>query len=663
MKNKKYFAIITGIWATTGSILTSCSEYLDVVPDNTVTLDHLFMLREDAWNALAKVYSYMPNDANPQSTSYLLGDEWLGKLEYENNDNTLYGIRIMRGAQSLTNPLLGDWSGTRGGVPLYQGIRQANVFLQNISKVQDMTETEKTEWKSQVLFLKAYYVFRLVQKYGPVVLEDDIIEPNDPPENLFKARSKVEDCFDYILKLMNEAIPGLRERALSNNAGQVDRVVALAIKTRVLLFRASEFYNGNFDYYDNFLDLSDPDKKPFFPITYDKEKWKDVIDAADEAIRLCEDNEIDLYRYEGAPYLYDREDYAANPVLRTIYDLRFSICEPWNKELIWGYSSINIWSDNNIQAASNVRLPEEIEGDDHSSSGAWQWLGATYEMLERYYTTNGLPIEEDRTFNTARKLTVLSTPEESDETSYAPYRGIMQPASEAVYLYLNREPRFYAHLGITGGYFRSHLVRIPFKGYMGSTGGYEPSINAGDFFVSGIGVQKFVHPESKSGHAIRIKSYPPPIIRMADLYLMKAEAMNEYYDTPTPEIWELINKIRTRAGVPNVETVYGNPSLVVTNSINKHTKKTGLREIILRERSIEFAFEGGIHFWDMFRYKKAVTSFSAPVRGWNYKGGDADKFFSVLSLQNRKFTVTDCLWPIDLNEMNTNANLIQNPGW
>jgi len=31
--------------------------------------------------------------------------------------------------------------------------------------------------------------------------------------------------------------------------------------------------------------------------------------------------------------------------------------------------------------------------------------------------------------------------------------------------------------------------------------------------------------------------------------------------------------------------------------------------------------------------------------------------------QSRRFTITDCLWPIDLNEMNTNGKLIQNPGW
>ncbi|MDR1668152.1 MAG: RagB/SusD family nutrient uptake outer membrane protein [Bacteroidales bacterium] len=661
MKSNKYISAVIGIWMTTAFSLPSCSKFLDIVPDNTITLEYLFQLREDAWNALAKVYSYMHNEADPQTTSYLLGDEWLGQLALENNDGALIGIRIMRGFQSKGDPLLGDWSGNRGGSPLYQGIRQANVFLENISKVQDMTEMEKNEWRSQALFLKAYYVFLLVRKYGPVVLVDDIIEPNDPPSDLFKARSKVEDCFDYILRLMNEAIPGLRERALSNNAGQIDRVSALAIKTRVLLFRASDFYNGNAEYFDSFLDH---DGKRFFSQSYDKEKWKDVIDAADEAIRLCLDNGIDLYRYDKAPYLYDREDYAANPKLQTIYDLRFSICEPWNGELIWGYSNINIWNGNNLQAACNMRLPEDIEGDDHSATGAWQWMCATYEMTERYYTANGLPIDEDRTFNTARKLTVITTPDSvMDAASYAPYRGIMQPSAEAIYLYMNREPRFYAHLAVTGGYFRSHLVRIPFTGYMGSAGGYEPSKGANDFYVSGIGVQKFVHPESKTGHAIRIKSYPMPIIRMADLYLMKAEAMNEYYDTPTPEMWELVNKIRTRAGIPNLEAVYGNPSIVVAGAINSHTTKKGLKDIILRERSIEFAFEGGTHFWDMYRHKRAVTSFSAPVRGFNYKEGGADKFFNLVSLQSRKFTITDCLWPIDLNETNTNANLIQNPGW
>ncbi|WP_317235339.1 RagB/SusD family nutrient uptake outer membrane protein [Niabella ginsengisoli] len=106
--------------------------------------------------------------------------------------------------------------------------------------------------------------------------------------------------------------------------------------------------------------------------------------------------------------------------------------------------------------------------------------------------------------------------------------------------------------------------------------------------------------------------------------------------------------------------VWSDPSLARTP--NKHLTKEGLRDIILQERSVEFAFEGQ-HFWDMLRHKRAVAEFSAPIWGWNHAGTTAADFFVLSIKQQRRFTITDCLTPIDLNEMNTNGNLIQNPGW
>ena len=196
--------------------------------------------------------------------------------------------------------------------------------------------------------------------------------------------------------------------------------------------------------------------------------------------------------------------------------------------------------------------------------------------------------------------------------------------------------------------------------YAGGHGGFNSSQHTTDYYETGIGIKKFVHMESKSGHWARTVKYPYPIIRLADLYLMKAEALNEYYDTPTQEVYDAINVVRERAGVPNVEHVWSDASIV--KSVNKHKTKEGMRDIILQERSIEFAFEGS-RFWDMVRTKRAVMEFSTPVWGWKYTGNTGSDFFNLEVKQTRRFTITDCLWPIDLNEMNTNSNLVQNPGW
>ena len=651
MKTIKYIAIAIAF------VLGSCSKYLDVVPDNTLKLEDIFNIKVEAYNALAKVYSYLPNDDQTHVTSWSLGDEWLGRLDLNTNTGNLRAIRIMRGLQSQTSPQLGLWSGTEGGKPLYQGIRQCEVFLANIDKVRDMTEGEKAEWKAQVKFLKGYFAFLLIQRYGPIVLPTGLASPTSTPEELFLSRSKVEDCFNYVLNLMNEAIPNLTERVSSNNLGQIDQVAAKAIKARVLVFRASPFFNGNREYFGDFMDS---DGQPFFPQAEDKEKWKAAIDALNEAITLCEANGLGLYHFAKEPFIYDRAAFTANPErMQTLYNLRMLIVDPWNKELVWGNSNIGYYDQGELAHSSNIRLPEGYgDGVINEPSYSWQWMGATYQMAERYYTENGLPIDEDLTYDFTNKYEIIKTPA-TNESGYTHWNGYMQPNTETIRLYMNREPRFYANLGITAGYWRSHTVRINTMFYGNSHGGYNSSQHTTDFFATGIGTQKMVHPESQSGAWQRTIKFPYPIIRMADLYLMKAEALNEY-SGPSQEVYSLLDRVRDRAGIPSVEKAWSDASLAKT--VNKHRSKEGLRDIILQERGIEFAFEG-IHFWDMMRHKRATAAFSMPIWGWNHTGTTGTSFFVLDVKQERRFTIRDCLWPIDLNEMNTNGKLIQNPGW
>ena len=636
----------------------SCARYLNVVPDNTMTLDNIFATKEDAYNAIAKIYSYMPADYDAHRTTWTLGDEYVGRIDYNSDNNMLRAIRIMRGLQSVSTSynMLGSWSGLNGATHLYRGIRQTNVFIDNIDRVLDMSDAEKADWKAQAKFLKAYYSFLLLQKYGPIVIMDQTTSPDAPAEQLFVYRSKVEDCFNYIIKLLDEALPYLKERVSTNDAGMVDKIAATAIKARIMVFRASPFYNGNKEYFGDFYDF---DGQPFFPMTENREKWKDALDALDLAIKTAEDNGKALYEYEKTPYLYDREDIDVNPDrMKTLYDLRMLIVDPWNREMLWGYSNINFTSDGGIAQATNIRLPSGyIEGGQvNVAAFSWQWMGATYKMLERYYTQNGLPIEEDRSFDQGRMYDLTTTPGIEDD-EYVPMRGFLQPGVEMVRMYLNREPRFYANLGFTGGYWRGHITRINTLMYANRDGGLGSP--ATDYFCTGVGIQKFVHPESTSGNWTRQIRYPYPIIRLADLYLMKAEALNEY-EGPSQKVYDELNKVRRRAGIPDVEVVWDNPA--IAKNVGKHKDKDYLRNIILQERGIEFAFEG-IRFWDMLRHRRAAAEFSTPVRGWNHMGVDARTFFVLEVKQARKFTITDCLWPIDLFELNTNANLKQNPGW
>jgi hypothetical protein len=639
----------------------SCRDYLNIVPDNTTTLEDFFLNKEVATSALAKVYNYLPSFHELDNSTWLLGDDWIDCLDNQNKDADVNGIRIMRGRQNSQGPLLNFWEGGYGGRPMYEAIRSANIFLEHINDVPDLSPRDKADWIAQITFLKAYYHFVLLQHYGPIIIQDISIPLDALSEDLFQYRSNIEDCFDYIIQTINQAIPNLKEKASENDLGQVDRGAALAMKARIMLFRASPFYNGNKEFYGNFLDHN---KQPFFPLDYKQEKWDEALEAVNEAIEFCEANGWSMYKYVKSPYVYDLEDLEVNgDILKIIYDLRMLIVDSWNEEIVWGRNYVPT-NENTIQSGCNIRLPVEYTNGETEQSGfSWNWLGCTFAMMERYYTKNGLPISEDVTFDKNTMYDIVVTPGISDSLAYLPFRGILQPGAQLVQLYLDREPRFYANLGISGGYWRSHQERIPTMMFGGTAGGYSPTVSERNWLWTGIGVQKFVHPESKSGAWTRQVRFAYPFIRMADLYLMKAEILNEIQGPGQP-VWDEVNKIRRRAGIPDVETVWSNSALlgVGSSSLNKHTDKDGMRDIILQERSIELAFEGS-RFWDMYRYKRAVAEFNSPVIGWKGNGYGATNFFQLETKQSRRFLSRDYLWPISINELNTNSNLIQNPGW
>jgi hypothetical protein len=644
-------------------ILPSCSDYLDVVPDKSFTLETVFSTRTEAYNALAKCYFYLPIDGK-RNSGWMLGDEWIQPQVYENDRLYEYnGVRIMERKQTVGAPLLGLWTGSGYGKPLYQGINSCNIFIDKIDEVKDMENAEKADWKAQVIFMKAYYHFLLLRQYGPILIMDKPTSPDENPASLYMSRSKIDDCFDYIVQTIDKAIPNLLPRRTGTDLGQIDKLGAAAIKARVLLYRASPFYSGNSADYNDFYDW---DRKPFFPqddAATTKAKWKDAADAIDAAIALCEAGKVEMYHYDKRILPDDEDDAKANPKnMQTLYDLRMVICDRWNKELIWGNSNVAADGQDMFTDANIMITPASGYIGTQGPNHAWNILGATYKTLERYYTKNGLTLDEDTTFHRTTMYKLTHTPDSiTDPAGYAETRGILQSGAETINLYLNREPRFYANVGITGGYWRSHSIRHSTTFYTSGIGGRQLNY-APNFFWTAIGAQKVVHIDNKAATVRDQVPYPVPIIRLSDLYLMKAEAYNEYLDAPTKaDVWEPINKVRERAGIPSVEESYSG-AFVTPEAAGKHTRKAGMREIIAQERKVEFAFEGHI-FWDMLRTRKALTEFSSPAMGWKFDATTGENFFQLQIVQPRMFTLRDCLWPIANAELDKNSRLIQNPGW
>lgn len=200
------------------------------------------------------------------------------------------------------------------------------------------------------------------------------------------------------------------------------------VKARVLLYRASPFYSGNDDYND-FLDW---DGKPFFPqddAATTKAKWGDAVKAVNEALTLCEANGVEMYHFEKRMLPDDVEDAKENPVnMQILYDLRMVICDQWNKEMIWANSNA-VAGDDDLGSDGNMFIPSDygFVGLINTINACRQVLGATCKVLERYYTKNGLPIDEDYSFNRNTMYDLTVTPDSvTSPDEYKEMRGILQ---------------------------------------------------------------------------------------------------------------------------------------------------------------------------------------------------------------------------------------------
>lgn len=154
---------------------------------------------------------------------------------------------------------------------------------------------------------------------------------------------------------------------------------------------------------------------------------------------------------------------------------------------------------------------------------------------------------------------------------------------------------------------------------------------------------------------------PYPVIRMAELYLIAAEAWNEYLDRPDNRVYDNLNVIRERAGIPTVQE-----SWAMARDKNKVNNQVGMREIIRQEWNIEFAFEG-MRYWNLRRWKTAHLELNEKLYGWNILGDTREKFYNngipVIVNSNNKFVAPrDYFYPIRSEEILISA-CVQNIGW
>jgi hypothetical protein len=456
--------------------------------------------------------------------------------------------------------------------------------------------------------------------YGPVVLlGDNIGKYNDDyqiPRNSWK------ECVDYVLAEMDSAqnmVPdkhvtaGGTEDATQN--GRVNKMIINAVKSIVLLYDASPLYNGNPDN-ANFKNM---DGKQLMNTSYDASKWSKAAAAAKVAIEHAKANGKSIFKVTHA-----------DPFVAAFNSYRDLFLTGWSTEGIW-------------TRAVTAYLTWESDAAPRAANGTA--INASLVVPQEF-------VDKFRMFPTGKAI--------NESGSNYNESGFVAAAKSGFYvagtsnMYVNREPRFYNSITFNG-------ATIPFVAKTGQTYvQFWPTGNSGNgngsevkFPKTGYLVRKHTNParnlvNTTTGNVAR----PAMYIRLAELYLNYAEALNES-DPGNPDILTYLNAIRTRGGLP---------------ALLAGLSQAEMRKQIQMEKCIEMAYEGS-RFFDIRRWKIANTPEGrqgGDFTGMNVIAGDnlTDPAFYVKTrTSTRVWDNKYYFFPLVQSELNKNLTLVQAPGY
>ena len=283
MKKYKWLAFLVGIGLF---LMSACTDSYESLPVDQFTEEYAFSttdsLGRQALGQLYYIYSLIRNGHNGVGGDYLdaASDD---AISIRQNDPDVYKLAI--GRYTAANRVYSDmdWA------TYYTGIRRANIIINNIHVVPFNSTFINAEGEEKVLnhtvkaearFLRTYFYFELVKRYGAVPLLGDRVyklgDDMEIPRNTFK------ECIDYMVSELEDIKYDLRsvsmpDPATSAHAATIE--AAMALKCRILLYAASPLFNGKT------VTVESANQKELVGYAdYDISRWKVAADAAKDFI-------------------------------------------------------------------------------------------------------------------------------------------------------------------------------------------------------------------------------------------------------------------------------------------------------------------------------------------------------------------------------------------
>ena len=206
--------LFCGVATVLTPALTACTDLdSDKYFEDRKTLESVFDDVDQCNQWLAHAYSFLDGcniEVGSKGGTGGEGGDWNpfnfdDDMYYGDRDNSFGDSKDANWASynAFHEGNYGEYQGQNAWVRCYQGIYQASIFIHNIYRNSHMTEEEIEDFRGQARFVRAYYYWLLLRKFGPVpIMADEGADYTLEYDELATPRATYEECATYIAEQM-----------------------------------------------------------------------------------------------------------------------------------------------------------------------------------------------------------------------------------------------------------------------------------------------------------------------------------------------------------------------------------------------------------------------------------------------------------------------------
>jgi starch-binding outer membrane protein, SusD/RagB family len=591
--------------------IISCKKYLDKAPEAGISQNDVFLNFRNFQGFVEELYCALPDmSKSTWNGEWNTGDDILSttianyRLNAEFDNGNYWAWRTNGGgwdnswlddSSPNTDP---NESKNKGLWPLsWYGIRKANVGLANIDLMVDATQEERDVVKGQLLFFRGFFHFQLMSFWGGLPYIDTVLSSS---AKLELPRLNYRETALRAVKDFEDAaalLPADWDKSVVGQA-TINNNQQRVTRSTALAMKGKDL-----------LYAASPmmNESATGNGSYDVELCKQAADAFSRMLKLSDENQA---YYKLLPF----EKYSEN-----WYTISGNGKHPGYPEVVFGPPTFAAWQSR--WSLVNMFIPPPMGGEAGISSPA-----ANY--VNNFGMANGLPLDA-----------AGSGYDEADPWS-------------------NRDPRFYKCITYDG-------VRV-IQGTGNADYRFANLYNGGnlrrdnDASRTGYLLGKFVTNKCNNvDNEWNNINIIIPYLRLADVYLMYAEAVVQGYGTPQSShpgyltAIEAFNKVRQRPNMPM-------PGI----DVRYQASKDAFMGELIRERAVELAFEG-LRWHDLRRWKLAGEKKYKEKTAIDFDRGSNGKPINLRErvVVTRVFDQKHNWLPLPTNQVNLYPSFGQNPGW